>query len=130
MTVLEQLAEFIADAEGKFGQSKWLSDDLMEVYVRRGMHSIEGKQRICLDIANVNVYKQQQGTWTDFLWKAHELNPWDCTFVECVHNEHLVASLLRSGFMPTPTMESFYLPKKPEEWNAENRNLSRGRRSL
>jgi hypothetical protein len=130
MTVLEQLAEFVADAEGKLAQSKWLEDNKMRVYVRRGFHNLDGKPRICLDIANVTVFEEQQGTWTEFAAKAHEMNPWDCTFVECVHNEHLASWLLRSGFTPTEAMESFYLPKNMETWGDKNCNLPRARRAF
>lgn len=126
-TVLEQLADFITESEGKLAQSRWLEDDKMRVYVRRGMHSIEGKPRICLDIANVTVHEEQQGTWTDFCWKAQEMNPWDCLYVECVHNEHLATWLLRNGFLPTSMtlMESFYLPKDPDKWRTAERRSRR-----
>lgn len=121
MTVLEQLAEFIKDSEGRMAQSKWLADDTMNVYVRRGFHSIDGLPRICLDVASVTV-AVEQGTWTNFIWKAHDLNPWDCTFVECVHNHHLASWLLRNGFMPTDGMESYYMPKDPEKWKISSRS--------
>ena len=61
MTVLEQLAEFIKDSEGRMAQSKWLADDTMNVYVRRGFHSIDGLPRICLDVASVTVAVERPG---------------------------------------------------------------------
>lgn len=125
MGVLEKLAEFIKGAEDRFTMTEWLSDDKMQVYVRKGHHLIDGKMRDCLDVANVEVYEQQQGTWTDFIFKAHDMNPWDCTYVECVHNPVLAAWLLKNGFLPTPTMESFYLPKKMEGWHDRHRTRTR-----
>lgn len=103
MKIIEKLKDFIENDK----RNEWLSDGLMNVYVRKGYHFIEGKTKICLDIANVVVYKQKQGTWTKFLWEAHKINPWYCTFVECVNNKHLVKWLLKNGF--TETNESFYL---------------------
>lgn len=121
MVVLEKLADFIKRTEDSFIGNEWLSDDKMQVYVRKGHHMIGGKIWECLDIANVEVYKQRQGTWTGFIFKAHEMNPWDCTYVECVHNPILASWLLKNGFLPTPTMESFYLPKNWEKWNEQRR---------
>lgn len=112
MTVIEQLKEFFA-MENSFPRVKWLRDDKMQVYVRRGMHIVGGKASVCFDIANVEVYKQKQGTWTAFLWQAHEMNPWDCTFVECVLNPILASWLLKNGFSySNEVKESFVLFKK------------------
>ncbi len=117
MTVLEKLAEFIRNSEEQFSASEWLSDEKMQVYVRKGHHFLGRKRRLCLDIANVEVYKKGEGTWTSFIRQAHEMNPWDGTFVECVHNSRLASWLLRNGFAPHNGVESFFLPKNPENWN-------------
>ena len=112
MTVLEQLAEFIEGANSRYTANSWLSDDKMNVYVRKGFHVIaNNKAAWTLDIASVVVHKQKQGTWTDFIHKAHELNPWEATFVECVHNPILAAWLGRNGWQVAPGLipESFFL---------------------
>ena len=115
-TVLEQLADFIKESEETYTRNLWLGDDKMKVYVRKGRHILGfGKLVWTLDIASVEVDedKQGQGLWTDFLDKAHEMNPWEATHVECVHNPILAASLLRHGWMPVPGAypESFFMPK-------------------
>lgn len=116
MTVLEQLADFIKNTESGL-RSLWLEDDVMKVYVRKGYHVIHqgGKAAITLDIAAVEVIEEKrgQGHWADFVTKAHEMNPWEATFVECVHNPELAASLMKHGWMVAPgvAMESFFLPK-------------------
>lgn len=115
MGVLAKLAAFIESVEKYRTKSEWLSDDLMQVYVRKGVHMIDGELRTCLDIASVEVYVQQKGTWTDFIWKAHKMSPWYCTYVECVHNPVLLAWLLKNKFLPTSCeRESFYLLKNVE----------------
>ena len=116
MTVIEQLAEFIKECEDKHTYNKWLADDIMNVYVRMGRHMVyPGKLSTTLDIASVSVDedKQGQGAWTDFLDKAHAMNPWEATYIESVLNPVLAASLIRHGWMPVPNSypESFFMPK-------------------
>jgi hypothetical protein len=136
MEVLTKLSAFIESAKSFRVMNEWLDDDKMQVYVRKGIHMIDGKVRTCLDVANVEVYVQQEGTWTDFIWKAHGMNPWDCTYIECVHNPVLAAWLLKNGFLPTTTTlnsfyvsghESFYLPTSAgaERWNNDDKRRNR-----
>jgi len=121
MTVIEQLADFIKNAENGL-RNLWLEDDVMKVYVRKGHHIISQNRNIAttLDIAAVEVVqeKRNQGHWSNFLAKAHEMNPWDATFVECVHNQDLAISLLKHGWMQSPgvAMESFFLPKDIDKY--------------
>jgi len=115
-TVLEQLADFIKESEDKHVYNLWLGDDNMKVYVRKGRHMIyPGKLSTTLDIASVEVDedKQRQGIWSDFLDKAHEMNPWDATYVENVHNPIIQVSLIKHGWLPVPGVwpESFFMPK-------------------
>ena len=117
MTLLEQLQQFIGDTETSHLRNLWISDDIMKVYVRKGRHilSVGGKLATTLDIAAVEVDEdhQGQGYWTAFLDKAHEMNPWDATYVENALNPVLAASLLRHGWFPVPGAypESFFMPK-------------------
>src|SRR6516162_1305628 len=88
MTGIEMLTEWIRRVGNrKYMTNEWLMADDMKVYVRRGYHVCG----FCLDVASVEVYDKGQGTFTRFLEVAHALNPWDATFVECVHNERLAA---------------------------------------
>lgn len=116
MTVLEQLTDFIKNTESGL-RSLWLEDEVMKVYVRKGHHIIQQGGRIAttLDIAAVEVVEEKrgQGHWADFVTKAHEIHPWEATFVECVHNPDLASSLIKHGWMAAPGVagESYFLPK-------------------
>jgi hypothetical protein len=114
--VIEQLEDFVKTV-GYIG-TKWLEDDLMRVYVRKGRHMCGKKMKLTLDIANVTVFEEGKGTFSRFIAKAHELNPWDATYVECVQNERLASWLFRNGWSVVEQggiPESFYLLKKPEQ---------------
>lgn len=119
MTVLEQLDNFIKESEAKFLRNLWLEDDDMKVYVRKGRHILGTGQNavITLDIATVEVNegKQNQGIWTNFLYHAHEMNPWDATYIENILNPILSVSLVKNGWIPVikPGLysECYYMPK-------------------
>lgn len=132
MTLILQLAEFIKESEQWGHRSKWLGDDTMKVYVRRANHVVSPKKSMAtLDIAaiDVNEDKQNQGLCTAFLKEAHELNPWEATYVECVHNPILASLLMRHGWIGVTTSdpftamapESYFLPKDMEKYNEEQR---------
>lgn len=115
-TIIEKLAIFIQDSEKNLTRSMWISDEYMSVYVRKAKRYLSGKMSTTLDIASVTIDedKQGQGIWTDFLAKAHELNPWDATYVENVLNPILAGSLLRHGWIVMG--ESFLMPKDPAKY--------------
>lgn len=119
-TLIQQLEQFLQEAEERFVFTKWLADDKMKVYVRKGRHILSpavGKAQITLDVASVDVLEefQGQGLFSEFLEKAHEMNPWEATYVENVLNPRLGAFLVRSGWMvDTRTVpESYFMPKNP-----------------
>lgn len=126
MTVLEQLEEFIVKSKDSFYVlPKWIDDKDMKVYIRKGRHLLRsgGKIQVCLDIASVEVDEDKRGNgiFSNFLKKAHEMNPWDATYVECVHNKDLDTFLVKSGWMmvENPSFgidgpQSFFLMK---DWN-------------
>lgn len=125
MTVLEKLKEFIDEGKDSgYVPPKWIDDDDMKVYVRKGRHMLQagGKIRVTLDIANVTVDedKRGQGIFSNFLEHAHEMNPWDATYVECVHNQDLAVFLLKSGWMmvepSTMGANSFFLMKNWDDF--------------
>jgi hypothetical protein len=125
MTVLEKLRKFIDEGkDAGYVPPMWLDDDDMKVYVRKGRHILQGgKIRVTLDIANVTVEedKRGKGIFSKFLEQAHEMNPWDATYVECVHNQDLAVFLLKSGWMmvdPSLTVgaNSFFLMKNWDDF--------------
>lgn len=126
MTILEELQKFIDKGKDIWYVSPiWLEDNDMKVYVRKGRHLLQSgdKIRVTLDIANVVVEedKRGQGIFSKFLEQAHEINPWNATYVECVHNPELAVFLLKSGWMmvePSLTVgaNSYFLMKKWEDF--------------
>ena len=132
MTIIQQLSDFIKDAEEFHTRSKWLQDENMKVYVRKAFHIVYPKKQMStLDIAAIDVDedKQNQGLCTKFLKEAHELNPWQATYVECVHNPILISLLMRNGWIGVTTSdplsslspESYFLPKDMEKYNEEQK---------
>lgn len=123
------MREFIERSDDKYIATEWLSDDKMKVYVRRGLHYINGEGRSTLDIANVAVDEEYQGRgiFTEFLEEAHKMNPWDATYVECVHNPALAAFLLKRFWLPMGMegAESFYMVKKEMGVNDTRSRLRR-----
>lgn len=77
------------------------------------MKYIDGNLHTTLDLASFEVYKKGEGTFTAFLQQAHANNPWDATYVECVHNQRLAKWLERHGFHKEPDSQpgNYYLWK-------------------
>ena len=105
--IITKLKEFIDSKH----RNLWIQDDFMSVYVRKGNHFIEKTILSTLDIASVEVEesKRNQGIWTNFLNQAHEINPYQATYIECVHNIILSDSLVKHGWQTVG--ESFYIRK-------------------
>ena len=85
--LLTQLGEFIQEGmDRQYNHVRWISDDVMKVYVRKSRRYINDKLIICLDLASIEVIenKRGQGIFTAFLGYAHALNPWDVTYIENV----------------------------------------------
>ena len=103
--VLEQLQQFISNADKGGPRNLWLVDDTMEVYVRKGLHRLRSPKHeinqnaTCLDIANVNVATPGQGVFTQFINKAIQINPWDVTRIENIESARWVAHLLRNHWI-------------------------------
>lgn len=116
MNILEQLANFIDETKfQRFGSRRWLATSTMKVYVRRGHHAIAGKMAECLDIATIDVDHRHRGMGLcrEFLTKAHEMNPWEFTYVESVVNPILAVSLLKRGYTALEHVENCYYLKTP-----------------
>lgn len=95
--VLSQLQEFINNNI----RNQWLEDNTMQVYVRKAGRFINKKQVTSLDIANIEVRKKyrNQGIASNFFIQAHQMNPWDITYVESILNPELEASLRKKGWI-------------------------------
>lgn len=112
--IKKELEKFIDESENKRIRNKWIDDENMKVYVRKGYRLINKKMVQTLDIASIAVDedKRRMGFCSKFLEEAHELNPWDATFVECVLNQNLACHLLRNGWNMKEEENSFYKLKK------------------
>jgi hypothetical protein len=91
MNTIDQLKEYLEDAnKRRFILPKWISDDRIAAYVRKGHHILPDTKQLMttLDIANVIVSGKyrRQGIFKNFLAEAHNLNPWYATFVENILN--------------------------------------------
>lgn len=115
MSVIESLKEFLSESEKLIINRKWIDDDDMKVYVRKSRRLLTPDLiSVCLDIASVEVEEEKQGKgiFSSFLEKAHEMNPWDATYIECVVNQKLRAFLEREGWTQGKTdTQSFFLLK-------------------
>ncbi len=81
--------------------NRWLETKKIKVYVRRSQRLINGSQFTCFDIANINVKESQRGKgiFTEFLNKAHEMNPWEVTYIENVNDERFRKFFEKQGFI-------------------------------
>jgi hypothetical protein len=121
--VVNDLKKFIDAAKEKRRiYPLWIGQqsNFMQVYVRKSNRYLNRQTLVTLDIATVSIEEeyQKQGYFSEFIKKAHELNPWDATFLENVLYPELVSSLIRKGWKPIPDFEesitsySFYMLKK------------------
>lgn len=76
----------------------WLDDKHLRVYVRKGIHYIEGQKLHMLDIANIESVPKHKGKgwFKDFMLKVESFGlP---IFVENIHNPNLLVMLLKHGY--------------------------------
>jgi GNAT superfamily N-acetyltransferase len=84
-------------------RNSWLHGSKIDVYVRKGKHSLENRIVDCLDIANINVEEEFQGrgifkSWLQYTEDAaHKFNL-KAVFVENILNHRLAAYLSRIGY--------------------------------
>ena len=89
---------------------EWLHAPELKVYVRKGNRYVEGKKLRSLEIANIDVYKQGRGTFTDFFHFALSVCPYPLLIVECVQTEQFCHFFTRQGIpqMPDSLPPTFY----------------------
>lgn len=99
--IIDQLTTFIEESKNKRVNNTWLEDDLIKIYIRKGRRLYKGDPFTTLEIANVSIEEeinQKKGLFSAFLTKAHELNPWQATYIENVINPFLFNHLLKKGW--------------------------------
>lgn len=78
---------------------KWIENDILGVYIRKGIHLIHGKVLNTIDIANIRSIPDQykgKGYFKSFILKIESYNK--PVYVECIHNPHLLEMLTKHGY--------------------------------
>ena len=107
----QEFAKFMAD---KYKKNAWLNGgDDIQVYVRKGHHMKGDSLENTLDIANINIENKGQGTGIEVIYWLHEVNPFNTTYVENLHNQRLYARLIKDGWKDVLNSNPpcVYLPK-------------------
>jgi hypothetical protein len=94
-TCSDQLYKFL---EASY-RNKWIHDDKMKVYIRKGYHCINNKFSETLDIASIEVFIPGNGIGTSFIDIAHTINPFEATYIESVLNEKFLKYLLNNNWI-------------------------------
>lgn len=83
-------------------RNQYVSDPhgICVVYIRKGLHYINGATMRTFDIANISVESGLRGSGIGIsaINKMHEMNPFQATFVESLLNEGLHQRLLNDGW--------------------------------
>lgn len=94
-TILNQVDDFMQSIE----HNRWLSDDILHIYVRKGIHYIDSQIVNTFDVANIETIPEQykgQGYFKDFMIKVESLGlP---VFVESIQSSELVTMLVKNGY--------------------------------
>lgn len=106
--------------DGKY-PNVWVCAEGMDMYLRHGLHFIDGRVTACLDIANVLVSSPGKGLFTEFLDAVEALVAQHPTvhyvFVENIMNQRLAVFLRKRGYVPqevsgmwgcTPSMYKYF----------------------
>ena len=89
-------------------RNAWITDGIVDVYVRKSFRTIEGNNIHTFDIANIKIEKENQGKgyFKDFILylESLELN----VYVESVYNEDLKSMLIKNGYKKVCLAEPSY----------------------
>lgn len=111
LDIKEQLAKFIQrHSDRRMPRTEWLADYYMKAYVRLNNRYLLGVIKTSLDIAAVEVEEQyrRQGRFKDFLLYAHDINPRQVTYIECVNNPDLQNYLRKDNWIEIEDVLCFY----------------------
>ncbi len=88
-------------------RNQWLGGDVIQVYMRKGIHVIGRQAFKTLDIANIQIDESERGKGVGMRlidW-LHEQNPFEVTYVESLQNLRLYASLKQRGWIDVPNSQ-------------------------
>jgi len=113
--VNKQVANFINDSKLRINSRSWISNDLMQVYVRVAYRYINNIGYRTFEIASVQVYNPGKGTFTAFLKEVlllcFEDNYIQVIYIENVLNERFASFFDKLGFekrLDLAEVPSFY----------------------
>jgi hypothetical protein len=72
-------------------RNQWVETDRFNIYLRKGVHCIDGELQKCLDLATFEVFPQfrRQGVFKHLLLTCQDCNPFPVLYIENVVNKHL-----------------------------------------
>lgn len=81
-------------------RNAWVTEDHMGIYVRKGVHCINGKSASTFDIATIEIEEgyQGKGLFTAYLARL-TLDGFEYVYVENVLEEEFRVSLRKKGFI-------------------------------
>jgi hypothetical protein len=91
-------------------RNQWVTDEFMQVYLRKSHRYYAGNLIQFLDIATIVVYPyfQRQGKCGEFIKTAHQINPFQATFVENVLHEFLRVHLRKNQYLEYSITNCFF----------------------
>ena len=110
MTNHTTLGQFLAES---YLRQQWVTFNMINLYIRRSRHLIDGSVRDTFDFANMSAPEAFRSSGS--LWQAIELaessHERRVVFIENVHSERLAESLRRRGWCSTSSggfSQSYY----------------------
>lgn len=94
-------------------QSQWISEDGLEIYVRKSKRYIGDRLVQCFDIANVTAKTYGQGNFTAYLSKLVGLlqgQPFEAIYIENVINDRFVQYLVDKEFKRASNDSPLFAP--------------------
>jgi N-acetylglutamate synthase-like GNAT family acetyltransferase len=79
--------------------NEWLNNGEMKIYVRKSVRCIDSRKLIAFDIVSVEVRNKGKGYFTKFLNEAHNLNPWNITYIENVFFTRFQRFFEKNGYI-------------------------------
>lgn len=93
---------------------KWIEGDILAVYLRKGIHLIDGKMLDTLDVANIRSIPKEyrrQGYFKAFMLKIESYGK--PVYVECIHNPSLLKMLNKHGYQTIHQDQMIHAIKYP-----------------
>lgn len=94
-TIIEQIDEFVYSS----AKNKWLSDGILEIYVRKSVRFFDNQKVTTFDVANIRTIDpeyEHKGYFRAFMEKVESIGlP---VYVENIQNPYLVNILEKNGY--------------------------------